>query len=483
MFLDIFTTFVINILILLSLSLIHSMVPFSSNSKHIIRKILFGLYIGITGISLMTIPFDFNNGVFFDTRSILVSSSGIFLGFIPTLIGAGSLIIYRIVLGGAGTLAGVLEIVIAAVIGLLYRYYRKTHIKSNTYKIKELFIVAVITQVLIFTLMFTLPEEIRKEVLPKMWIIILFVLPTFSVLIYKFHIHQVQTLQQKNKLKQSEIQYRNLFEESHVVLMLLDKDGKIIDANKTCLEFYGWSFKEITEKYIYDINILSKEDVIKEIENCLKRNKAYFNFTHKTAYGTMVDVEIYSGPILINGTQYLLSTIIDVTKKIKTNIKLLQEQDKLTYSSNHDYLTGLYNRYYFEQALQELNTKASLPLSIILGDVNNLKVINDTYSHLVGDELLKEIADILQITVRQSDIIARWGGDEFALLLPNTDKKTVEKICKRIEKLCLKSSFEHTIPSISLGYDTKVVLDEDIHNSLKLAEKRMYRYKRKSKLK
>jgi len=94
-------------------------------------------------------------------------------------------------------------------------------------------------------------------------------------------------------------------------------------------------------------------------------------------------------------------------------------EDKIRYMSFHDYLTGLYNRAFFEEELARLNVERNLPLSIVMGDVNGLKMVNDTYGHEKGDELLKKVAEILKQSFRKSDIISRWGGDEFIILLPH----------------------------------------------------------------
>lgn len=481
MLFDILITLIVNTLILLSISTIRSLFPYNDRLSTKNKTYLLGLYVGLTGIAIMTIPFDFNNGVFFDTRTILLSSSGIFLGIIPTLIGMIPMIVYRVILGGVGTVSGVLEILISATMGILFRYYYKKYKKTQKYKLKDLVILTYIIQILVFSLFFLLSKEIRQELIPKMWYMFVFLYPVASVLVYIFHIKQENTELQKERIHYSEKQYRALFELSHVVLLVLDTDGRIVDANKTALDFYGWSYKQITSMSIHEINTLTKDEIDKEIAECVKNNKTYFNFKHRVASGDIIDVEIFSGPIMINNQERLLSTVIDATNKIQYQNMLIKQTNDLEYTSYHDHLTGLHNRLFFEESLKSLNESKSMPLTIILVDVNDLKKVNDTFSHLVGDELIKEIATILKKAMRKDDIIVRWGGDEFVILLPNTDKKIAEKAVRRIERFCQKSLFEQLTPSIAIGYDTKTIVTDDLYDSLQRAEKRMYKDKASKK--
>jgi diguanylate cyclase (GGDEF)-like protein len=149
-------------------------------------------------------------------------------------------------------------------------------------------------------------------------------------------------------------------------------------------------------------------------------------------------------------------------------------EKKIKYMSFHDYLTGLYNRAFFEEELARLNVERNLPLSIVLGDVNGLKMINDTYGHEKGDELLIKVAGILKQCFRKSDIVSRWGGDEFIILLPLTDCSVAEEITARIHDICSEHQIEDMPLSISLGIATKVNQDEAIEETLKVAEDKMY---------
>jgi len=160
----------------------------------------------------------------------------------------------------------------------------------------------------------------------------------------------------------------------------------------------------------------------------------------------------------------------DITEKKKA-------EDKIEFLSFHDVLTSLYNRAYFEEELKRLDTERQLPLTIVMGDVNGLKLMNDAYGHDKGDILLKKISAILKDSFRKEDIVSRWGGDEFIAILPKTYTKDTENIIKRIREKCKKGSTPDMPLSISLGVSTKRSPAEDIEKILKEAEDKMYKNK------
>ncbi len=152
-------------------------------------------------------------------------------------------------------------------------------------------------------------------------------------------------------------------------------------------------------------------------------------------------------------------------------------EERLRFLSYHDSLTGLQNRAYLEQEMKRLDVPRQLPISIIMADVNGLKLVNDTFGHEEGDEVLKKVARILQTSSRQEDIVARWGGDEFLVLLPDTTSEQAKNIYQRILKACENVSQSKVPISISMGAATKKQPQEDIHALLKEAENIMYKRK------
>ncbi|PZX04608.1 diguanylate cyclase (GGDEF)-like protein/putative nucleotidyltransferase with HDIG domain [Psychrobacillus insolitus] len=162
---------------------------------------------------------------------------------------------------------------------------------------------------------------------------------------------------------------------------------------------------------------------------------------------------------------------------IIANERLAVQNKEVLYLIYHDQLTGLYNRRFYEIELERLDTTRDLPLTMVMGDVNGLKLINDSFGHAMGDELLKKVAEVIKKGCRADDIIFRMGGDEFVILLPKTDAFEAEIIIKRITELSLLEKVGSINISISFGYETKNNEDDNIQDVFKKSEEHMYNNK------
>lgn len=155
-------------------------------------------------------------------------------------------------------------------------------------------------------------------------------------------------------------------------------------------------------------------------------------------------------------------------------------EEKVKYISYHDSVTGIYNRAYFDEALSELDRPEQLPLSVIIGDVNGMKLINDAFGHVKGDALLCEMASILKSCVREGDIVARTGGDEFSILMPRANGQAAKEVVDHIRAVCgekLSKEYDEIYIDIALGYATKSDPAEPLDKVVRLAEELMYRRK------
>jgi len=259
-------------------------------------------------------------------------------------------------------------------------------------------------------------------------------------------------------------------------IMIVDINGNIEMLNIIAEKLTGWQLKDVIGRHYKDVFFLSSE-----IEGCT------INDPIAGVLETDLNQELGNHAILTskNGTKYYLE---DSAAPIKDNAGVTQgvvlvfrdvtdkkeQRKKIEYLSFHDSLTGLYNRRFFEEELRRLETDRNLPISIIMCDVNSLKLTNDVFGHTIGDVLLEKVAEVLQNACRADDIIARWGGDEFVILLPKTGADETDRIIDRIKSRFAMEKIKAIKGSVSMGSDTKTNLSEDINLVLNRAEEKMY---------
>ncbi len=180
----------------------------------------------------------------------------------------------------------------------------------------------------------------------------------------------------------------------------------------------------------------------------------------------------------------LRSLAFVLTSIIKEDI----EKRALLEKAIKDPLTKLYNRYFFEEEVKNELEKArryEYPVSVILFDIDEFKKVNDTYGHLVGDEVLKKFAEILRTNTRSTDIAVRYGGEEFILLLPYTSLDEAKKVAERIRKIFKSEVFKTDRGNFSLTVSAGVVCCENgqcsLRELLENVDRAMYEAKRQGK--
>jgi diguanylate cyclase (GGDEF)-like protein len=150
-------------------------------------------------------------------------------------------------------------------------------------------------------------------------------------------------------------------------------------------------------------------------------------------------------------------------------------EEKLLYVSIHDPLTDLYNRGYFEEEMSRAERGRNFPISILMADLDGLKKINDTLGHAIGDRLIKDAADVLRQAVRANDVVARMGGDEFAVILPGADAVSAAEVVDRIREIESEFNGETRAYQVrfSIGFATSES-GESLVETLKMADEHMY---------
>ncbi len=279
----------------------------------------------------------------------------------------------------------------------------------------------------------------------------------------------------QDALQASEEKMRSFFACAPYPIMICNLDGVIIDCNSEEIKLNEVSCKEeLLGKSIFEMVLpKDKKNVVQKSKNLLEKGSLNNEeYTIKTNNGTEKVLEVSSSLIYNKDGKPNFAIIIskDITDRKKA-------EAEIKYLSFHDKLTGLYNRAYFEKELERIDTERQLPISVIVGDLNGLKLTNDIFGHTAGDRLLRRVAKIMKSSCRQEDVIARWGGDEFAIILPKTQNDKAVEICERIIKLCNNSEKRPIQPSIALGYATKEKQSTKMSSILEEAENWMYRHK------
>jgi len=280
---------------------------------------------------------------------------------------------------------------------------------------------------------------------------------------------RLSNLQEKTEelFKKSEEHYQSFFENSLDGIYKSTIDGKYIDANPTLVKILGYDKKE----ELISVNIPDHIYVSKKYRPSPEERNKLFETKLRKKDGTHIWVEVSSKVIYNKGKPaYYEGIVRDISERKKS-------EEKIVYLSFHDKLTGLYNRAYFEEEIKRLDTKRQLPLSFIIGDINNLKLVNDAFGHLKGDKIIVKVAEILKALCRQEDVVSRWGGDEFTILLPQTKKEEAEEIVNRIKNVFAITDKQEIPISISLGLATKEKTDQDFKDVAIAAEDNMYRHK------
>nr|WP_278278693.1 HD domain-containing phosphohydrolase [Alkalibaculum bacchi] len=264
-----------------------------------------------------------------------------------------------------------------------------------------------------------------------------------------------------------------IFNSAPGMIYLYDSQYRLLRWNKKHEDITGYSSEELSKISLMDFYKGDEENQKTIKEGCTRAIEQGFGDAEAELQkkdGNIVPMYFTASAFYLDGTQYFTGLGIDITERKKKETEIFN----LSY---YDQLTGLYNRRFYEEELRRFDTERNLPLTIVMGDVNGLKLINDSFGHVVGDELLKKVAEVLRSGCRTGDIIARLGGDEFVILLPKTDAFGTEQIIKRINDLSLKEKVGSIDISISFGYDTKNNEEEKIEDIFRNAEDHMYKKK------
>lgn len=289
--------------------------------------------------------------------------------------------------------------------------------------------------------------------------------------------------QREAALRESEDRFRSTFDSAAIGMALVNLEGRFLQVNDALCRIVGYTQAELQQKTFHDIthpddletDLALMRELMAGTRHSYQMEKRYF---HKD--GRVIWV-LLSGSAVRDSTDrvmYFIAQIQDITER-----KMLL--DRLELQASQDYLTGLSNRRHFmEQGEVELARvqRYGEELSLFMLDIDYFKSINDTHGHKAGDIVLQKLGNILRETLRTVDIIGRMGGEEFAILLPETDLQEATEIAERLREIVANSGviLEAGLPlhfTISIGVATLKGNDVNLDILLNLADQALYQAK------
>jgi len=277
--------------------------------------------------------------------------------------------------------------------------------------------------------------------------------------------------EQLRRTEQELILLRQAIDSIPIGVTITNASGRIIYTNPAEAQMHGYTVGELLDmdpRSLAPRAIWSDERV--RVDRYVTSIRESINLKKD---GSEFPVHLISLPVTSSDGGFL--GVVTVCENI-TERKAVEE--KLLYMSTHDALTGLYNRTYFDMELQRIDRSRHFPVSVIMIDVNGLKRVNDCEGHQRGDILLQEVGRILAEMFRAEDMVARIGGDEFIVLLPETDSQTVNKAVVRIRAFLAGYKQQEGVPRVSLSLGSATAEESGmLLESIRLADSLMYQDK------
>jgi diguanylate cyclase (GGDEF)-like protein/PAS domain S-box-containing protein len=232
--------------------------------------------------------------------------------------------------------------------------------------------------------------------------------------------------------------WRVLFEQSAEGMVVLDLSGKVVEVNQCYADMLGYSIDEMLQLYVWDWEARYSREEVAEMLAQVDDKGARFETCQRRRDGTLIDVDLSNNGANYKGQKLIFCVCRDITKRKR-------EQAEIERLATIDNLTGLYNRYAFSDKLKsEINSanRYGNSISILMYDLDHFKYINDRYGHETGDKVLIEVSALVSQHIRAADIVGRWGGEEFMVLMPETTVEQAKIVAEKLRAVIADNSFE-----------------------------------------
>jgi len=307
--------------------------------------------------------------------------------------------------------------------------------------------------------------------IPTISILSIAILAMIALFLWVLSLKQ-RLLTKTEELKQSEKKYQKIFNSVVDSFIIFDAQGNIIDVNWQAQKTFGYPLEEFVKLSWKDIFQPDAYHLFEQFRfDVISRGFSSSELANVRKDGSTFIVDMKGSIYEDRGEPHILTVIREITeqKKIERRIK---------YMITHDTLTGLYNRTLFEEEVIKCERNRIFPVSIIIVDVDGLKIVNDTQGHASGDDLLRRAAKVFKLSFRSNDIVARIGGDEFAILLPEADALKAKEAIIRIQENVVDHNKKSQNLPLSLSYGAATGYQGNSLNEVfKEADKEMYENK------
>jgi len=261
----------------------------------------------------------------------------------------------------------------------------------------------------------------------------------------------IQDLREFYKFKEAERiakqRLQTMLDSSPLACFIIDDSYDIVEVNQEVVNLFGLScgrefidkFNELSPKYQPD-GALSNEKLHEKISTAFNGGRAYFEWMFNSMQEKLIPCEVTMMRVKLEGQPFIIAYMRDL-REIKNAFLMMEQLEQLAYT---DPLTGAYNRRYFTSSAEEELKKSMAEgnsFAIIMIDIDHFKTINDSYGHSIGDEVLKILVARMRHVLRQGTVAARFGGEEFIVMLSGVSRDNVEKAAWRIQKTVESSQF------------------------------------------
>lgn len=467
-----------NIAILLAFSMLYINFWTRSDLRLGFReKLISGLVIGSIGIVLMLTPWRFIPGIVFDTRSILLSVSGLFFGFVPTVVAMLITAAFRMYLGGGGMYMGVAVILSSGSIGMFWHYFRPNW--QDKHYLRELLTLGLITHAVMALLMGLLPSSTIIETFTRLWIPLLIIYPAGTLLLGVLMIGGTRNILTRKALKEKEQSYRRLYESMKDAYAMVDMEGRIIEANPSFCELLGYPEEELFRKTYLDItperwHTLEQRLVANEV--IPKGSTGAYEKELIRKDGSILPVEVRTFVLKneVGEAKAMWAIVRDISgrKQAERDLRRAKEQ-----AEENNRRKSLF--------LADVSHEMRTPLNAMMGFSDIISAENldaeqkEQYLQIIrnsGDRLVRIIDDIVDISRLESRQLTINITDGLLWNMVGSSLETFrhsELIRKRPE-VSLILDYPEELRDLSISTDffrTQQVLDNLISNALKFTRK------------